>query len=69
MHELILVMFLLINGPDDRLESFGPITEGKEGKVMTWSSNAECFEFGNQLMEGDIELDGFVCVVKPKSRN
>lgn len=68
MHELVLVMLLLFNGPDGRLQTYGPITEGVDGEVMTFSSHTECSDFGTQLMDGDDKLDGFVCVVKPKAR-
>lgn len=68
MHELILVILLLVNGPDGRLQTYGPTVDAESGEVLTFSSHNECSDFGTGLMAVDEELDGFVCVVKPTAR-
>lgn len=68
MHELILVMFLLLSDSSGTPNSYGPMTEGVDGPVKTWSSHDECYEFGTRLIEKDDKVGGFICVVKPTHR-
>ncbi len=68
MNELILVLILLINGPDGRIQLYGPITDGVDGPVMTWSSHNECTDFGDKVVYEDDTFDGFICTVKPMPR-
>ena len=69
MHELILVMLLLINGSDGRIQTYGPITDGVVGPVMTWDSHTACTEYGDELLVRDTKLDGYICVVRPALRH
>ena len=68
MHELILVIFLLINNTDGWPQSYGPLISTEDGQVKIFYSHQECIDFGTKLMVGDDKLDGFICAVKPKTR-